>query len=120
MTSCRDLCTADKCRELEDRIEYLESKLLALESELSAHTNLTTSNAHPFDLNITGLLQYELETNSINLALYLVDVTSSLLATAVIEKFPLPFITEWDFNTHKNQSIPDAHNYNPNVLVDIR
>lgn len=119
MASCENLCTAAKCAELETRIDELESKLITLESEVIAHVNFSLTRAHDFDLNITGLLQYDFDTSSIGLDLYLVDPTSTLLATAEITSFPLPYVPEWDFQQHINTSIPESHSYEPSLQVDV-
>ncbi len=113
------LCTAEKCRELSEKIEKLESRLLTLESEFIFHTNTPVSDAHDIDLNITGSLQYDSSTEGVGMDIYLVDSSDELLNTGRIVNFPLPFVTEWDFNAHKNETIPTAHNYIPNVLLDV-
>ncbi len=50
--SCDDLCTAAKCRELENRIGALEQALELLEASFEAHTQQEIPEAHNYDSNI--------------------------------------------------------------------
>lgn len=119
MSSCQDLCTAEKCAELEREIADLRYKLQELEFKLDGHILDRVTSAHDFDLNITGILQYDFAANSIRLDLYLVDITNELLATPIIKSLPLPFIPEWIFQEHLQTPIPEAHSYQPVLQVDV-
>ena len=119
MTSCENLCTAEKCAELEREIADLRFKLQELEFKLDGHIFDRVTNAHDFDLNITGILQYNFAANSVTLDLYLVDVTNTIMNTAIIESLPLPFVAEWDFQAHLAEPIPQAHSYEPVIELDV-
>lgn len=50
--SCPDLCTAQKCRELEARIGALEQALELLEASFEAHTQQDIPTAHEYNPNL--------------------------------------------------------------------
>lgn len=49
MSNCPDICTAEKCRELEERIEKLESDLELLKAAFEAHTEQEIPEAHLYE-----------------------------------------------------------------------
>jgi hypothetical protein len=49
VANCPDICTAEKCRELEERIEKLESDLELLKAAFEAHTEQDIPEAHPYE-----------------------------------------------------------------------
>ncbi|MGK7951405.1 MAG: hypothetical protein AB4368_22125 [Xenococcaceae cyanobacterium] len=118
--NCPDLCTADKCRELEARIEQLELQLSTLYQEFIAHTQFTVVNAHEFDVAITGQTRYDHTSGGIGMDIWLVRTNdSTLLSTGRIESQSVPYVLEWDFNAHKQEEIPEAHPYKPELLLDV-
>ena len=70
--TCPDLCTAEKCRELEQRIVYLEQALTELSTAFRTHTFESIPTAHDFnpDLKVettlsSGTLTTSVDINSI-------------------------------------------------------
>jgi hypothetical protein len=49
VSNCPDICTAEKCRELEERIEKLESDLELLKAAFEAHTEQEIPEAHLYE-----------------------------------------------------------------------
>lgn len=120
MSNCPDLCTAAKCAELEQRINSLESQLSTLYSEFIFHTQSKTSDAHDFDVAVTGLLRYDFDSGGVGMDVYLVrERDSELLTTGRVTSQSLPYVFEWDFNAHKAEKIPEAHPYKPELLLDV-
>lgn len=49
MANCPDICTAEKCRELEERIEVLEQDLALLKAAFETHTQQDIPEAHKYE-----------------------------------------------------------------------
>lgn len=64
--TCPDLCTAEKCRELEGRIGALEQALELLEAAFEAHTNQAIPIAH----NYTPYVKVDLRVDNYTLACF--------------------------------------------------
>ncbi len=114
MAECSNLCTAEKCQELEQRINQLEADLLALEALLNEHTSKSIPDAHSFDSNVNVSL--DLSGNStINLTVDIEGIGSG----SDLVNFELDFVTKDEFQNHTDTSIPDAHDYKPDVSVSV-
>ncbi len=114
MAECSNLCTAEKCQELEQRINQLEADLFALEALLNEHTSKSIPDAHSFDSNVNVSL--DLSGNStINLT---VDIEGIGSGSDLVD-FELDFVTKEEFQNHTEASIPDAHDYKPEVSVSV-
>ncbi len=122
MTTCENLCTAAKCRELEQRIQQLEAAfqilegdLAVLEADLSNHKSQGIPEAHYYDLpennnsiNIEGFYQSN--------GIFLSVASGSNQDTAFVL---LPFVTQEQFDDHKRTKIPDAHSYEHKASVNV-
>ena len=136
--SCENLCTAAKCQELESRIEALENllnfsgiqdlldeitdlrnSLDYWQNELYNHLNEDLSSAHYWDIYTQGSLTLHPDNLTLDLEIIFYDVDGDDVDRLFIGTQPLPFVKQTDFNEHLSLSIPDAHNYEPNVLVDV-
>ena len=110
MNECPDLCTAEKCAQLEEEIHQLRDLVRILQITLNNHLDRNIPDAHKYDSNLQ--IEGYYENKGINLSIS--DVTSNS-STSI----SLPFVTEDDFDEHSNKKIPDAHDYQPKVNVDL-
>jgi alpha-L-arabinofuranosidase len=65
VTSCPDICTADKCRELEERISALEIALELLEAAFNVHVNQNIPEAHDYQPDVDVALAVDSDANTL-------------------------------------------------------
>lgn len=65
VSSCPDICTADKCRELEERIVFLEANLKLLQDSLTNHINQNIPIAHPYEPDVDVALAVDNSNNTL-------------------------------------------------------
>ena len=139
MTVCGDLCTAEKCQELEARLAILEEKVLdlevktdalqtevdELEIQLTDHLEKPTSLAHPYDIQLFLELSY-FEGNVLEIYgdLFTEEVAEGAdggytILTSNYYSTYLPLVEYWQFEQHLDLSIPEAHLYSPNIAVTV-
>lgn len=114
MANCANLCTAEKCQELERRIGVLESTLALLEASFESHISQDIPQAHDFRPS------WKVDVDHRENTLF---VTVTMEGDSRFDSVVLDYVTKSEFNDHLNTAIPFAHDYQfeyqPTVGVDI-
>lgn len=102
--TCANLCTADKCAELEARIQELERKL-------ETHLDTKIPEAHKWDGSFN--LNFSVYEKTLTLDLHIDNIDSKAAS------IDLPFVTQNTFNSHLlanvNADTNLAHSYYPEI-----
>ena len=126
MANCENLCTAAKCEELENRIVVLENLIIQLQNELTdlttevtEHIDKPLSQSHTWDLYFDGSLWYDVDYQDIHIGLNVYSDDDTWLTGFYSYTTWLPYVTVSEFAEHLNLSIPEAHEYIPDVQVFV-
>lgn len=145
MTNCQNLCTAEKCQELERRITELETRL-------NQHLSDNIPIAHQWDGDLTVSLFVNNKTLTVEVYIdnigedstsielpFVTQLDSTQNNNIAISGFienknlflsiangvsqdtttiALPFVFQDDFDEHLRLDIPNAHDYNPLINVN--
>ncbi len=115
--SCPDLCTAEKCRELERRIAALETALELLEASFEAHTQQDIPIAHDYNNpHVESNLRLSASWQSEVLTISVADGESSD-TTQVQIPLPVPEPTTENNNPHVKSNLSLSASWQSEILT---
>ena len=118
MAECQNLCTAEKCAQLEEDIKalqeivgYLNNQVQVIDKSLQNHLGLAIPEAHEFTSNVSVDLNYSDKQIDIQVELENIGIDNDTIT--------LDLVTQDEYQNHLDTAIPEAHDYQPDISVDI-